>query len=114
MGASLTDILTTAQNVVTAINGLGQTFLNVSGKKSAPALTSSTYVSSAAGRVCMVSIVDGGSASGTIYDATSATDTSRPIFTIIDTPGIIEVNIPVIYGILVVPGTGQTVSISYS
>ena len=112
--ASLDDMLTTAKNVVTAINGLAQTYLAVNGARISPDITSATLVRTGAGRVAMISIVVGGSTTGTIYDTNNASLTNNPIFTIPDTPGIMFVNLPVVNGIVVTPGTGQTVSISYS
>ena len=112
--ASLDDMLTAAKNVVTAINGLAQTYLAVNGSRISPNITAATLVRTGAGRVAMVSIVVGGSTTGTIYDTNNASLTNNPIFTIPDTPGIIFVNLPVVNGIVVTPGTGQTVSVSYS
>jgi hypothetical protein len=112
--ASLDDILTTAKNVVTAINGMSQTYLSVNGSRISANLTAATLLKIGSGRVAMVSIVIGGSGSGIIYDANNVALTTNPIFTIPDTPGIIFVNLPVVNGIVVVPGTGQTVSVSFS
>ena len=112
--ASLDDMLTTAKNVVTAINGLAQTYLAVNGSRISPDITAATLLKIGSGRVAMVSIIIGGSNSGTIYDTNNASLTNNPIFTIPDTPGIIFVNLPVVNGIVVVPGTGQTVSVSFS
>ena len=112
--ASLDDILTTAKNVVTAINGMSQTYLSVNGSRISANLTSATLLKIGSGRVAMVSIVVGGSSSGIIYDVNNVALTTNPIFTIPDTPGIIFVNLPVVNGIVVVPGTGQTVSVSFS
>jgi len=112
--ASLDDILTTAKNVVTAINGMSQTYLSVNGSRISANLTSATLLKIGSGRVAMVSIVVGGSSSGIIYDTNNVALTANPIFTIPDTPGIIFVNLPVVNGIVVAPGAGQTVSVSYS
>ena len=112
--ASLDDMLTTAKNIVTAINGVSQTYLNVNGSRISTTITAATLLKTGSGRVAMVSIIVGGSGSGTIYDTNNATLTNNPIFTIPDTPGIIFINLPVVNGIVVVPGAGQTVSVSYS
>ena len=42
--SSLSDILTAAKNVVTAINGVAQTYLNVQGLQNSGSLTSATLV----------------------------------------------------------------------
>lgn len=112
--ASLSDLLTAAKNIVTAINGLTTAYTNVQGAQNLSAISSATLVSAAAGRICRVSITTSGSAVGTIYDGGSLTALSRPIWIIPNTVGVGEVNIPVSFGIVVVPGTGQVVTVSYS
>lgn len=114
MSASLSDIFVTAKNIVTAINALAQTYLNVEGAQLAAALTTDTVVKPVAGRIARVSVTVAGSASGTIYDGASAAATSRPIYVIPMTVGVFEVNLPVAFGLFVSPGTGQTVTVSYS
>jgi len=112
--SSLSDIMTAAKNIVTAINGAAQTYLNVQGAANATALTATTLVKPSAGRVAVVSVLVAGSAPGSIYDANSTSLTTGKLFSIPNTVGITVVNMPVSSGIVVAPGTGQTVSISYS
>lgn len=112
--AGLSDVLTTAQNIAAAINGLAQVYLNVQGGKNATALTAATLVKSGAGRLASVSVLVAGSADGAIYDANDATATSGQFYAIPKTIGVFVVNFPVSFGIVVAPGTGQTVSVSYS
>ena len=112
--AGLSDILTAAKNVVTAINGVAQSYLDVQGIRTAQTLTAATLVSTMGGRVASVSITVAGSGTGAIYDCNFLASPTRQIFTIPNTVGIVVVNLPVTYGIVVVPGTGQTVSVSYS
>ena len=112
--ASLDDMLTTAKNVVTAINGLAQTYLAVNGSRISSDLTAATLLKTGSGRVAVVSVIVAGSAAGKIYDANSASLTSGPIYEIPTTVGVTFVNLPVVNGIVVAPGTGQTVSVSYS
>jgi hypothetical protein len=112
--ASLSDILTTAKNIVTAISQLGQTYLSVEGSKVTTGITTATLVQSGQGRIARVSVVVAGPHAGSIYDASSATATTGLIYAIPKDVGITEVNLPVNNGIVVVPSTGQTVAISYS
>lgn len=112
--ASLDDILTTAKNIVTAINNAAQSYLNVNGITSAQGLAASTLVKSGQGRLATVSITTAGSANGTIYDTNALTNLINPIFTIPDTNGVIFVNLPVSLGIVVVPGSGQVVTVGYT
>lgn len=111
---STSDILTAAKNIVTALNQISQTIIEVYGSTARPGISSATVVAQGQGRVVNVSVTVAGSASGSIYDGTVATATRNPIYRIPTTIGIYEVNMPVSNGIVVAPGTGQTVSISYS
>ena len=114
MPASIDDILTAAKNWVTALNNNTQTYLNVNGIVSVSGMTSATLVKSSAGRVCNVIVVVGGSAVGKVYDVSTVAGTSNPVFTIPTTAGVYPVNCPTNNGIVVAPGTGQTISVSYS
>ena len=115
--ASLGDIFTTAKNIVTAINGWSQTTLQVEGNASATEITeiaAAALVKIGEGRIARVSVIVGGSAVGYIHDAILSTASGPRVYTIPNTVGVYEVNMPVSSGIVVAPGTGQTVSISYS
>lgn len=108
------DILTALKNAVQGVNGLIQSYLNVQGSTNAAALTASTVVKASAGRVARVSVTIAGSSPGTIYDGATLNSTTKQIYEIPNTIGVFEVNIPVNFGIFVTPGTGQTVTVSYS
>jgi len=112
--SSLSDILTAAKNIVTAINGAAQTYLSVNGAQDSVNISSSTLIKSGAGRVAVVSVTTAGSAVGSIYDTNSSTSTTGKIYVIPNTVGITVVNMPVSFGIVVAPGSSQVVSISYS
>jgi len=112
--ASLSDILTAAKNIVTALNQLGQSFLQVEGSNMQSNITSATLVKTGQGRIARVIVVVAGSSTGAVYDASSATATNDKLLTIPTTLGVGEANIPVNNGIVVAPGTGQTVAIVYS
>lgn len=114
MAASLDDILTASKNIATAINQLGQTFLQVEGTSSYTSITTATLVKSGQGRIARLVVVVAGSGTGSVYDASAATATNDMLLTIPTTIGIVEANIPVNNGIVVAPGTGQTVAIVYS
>jgi len=111
---SMSDLLTALKNVVTALNNASQTYLNVNGLINKSAISSATVVKSGTGRLAVVSVTTAGSAAGAIYDGTSATSTSNIILTIPNTVGAAFVNIPVSNGIVVAPGSGQVVTVSYS
>ena len=120
--ASLDDILTATKNAVTAINNGAQTLLSINGLKTQANITTTTVLKTSAGRVATVSIVVGGTGSplggggtnGTICDSNSTTSLTNVIFTIPNTPGVVFLNMPTSNGIVVAPGPGQTVAVSFS
>jgi hypothetical protein len=114
MSVSLSDILTAAKNIVTALNNQAQTTLSINGLQTISSIVSTTVVKTSGGRVATVSVIVAGSAAGKIYDANNTVTTSSQVFAIPNTVGVTFVNMPTTNGIVVVPGTGQTVSVSYS
>lgn len=112
--ASLSDLLTAAKNVASAINGVAQTYVNVQGARIQQNIDATTIVSTTAGRLAMVSVTTAGSSDGVIYDAADVSTITRPIYHINNVEGVVFANLPVVYGIVVVPGTGQAVTVSYS
>lgn len=113
-GASLSDLLTAAKNIVQAISSLAQTYLNVQGAQNFAGLTAATAVKSSAGRIANISVIVAGSATGAVYDSATTGITSKPLFVIPMTAGVYVVNLPASFGITIAPGTGQTVSGSFS
>lgn len=84
-----------------------KTFLNI---------TTTTLVKATAGRIARVNfLVAGGDATGAIYDCatTSGIATSNQVAVIPGAVGSYEFDFPCANGIVVVPGTGNTVTISY-
>lgn len=108
------DSQSTFQNIAQSIYGLQQAYTNVNGAQNLADITTPTLVSAKGGRLCKVSIIVAGSGNGAIYDNTDLTSTLRQIYVIPNTLGLLFVNMPVGYGIVVVPGTGQTVAVSWS
>jgi hypothetical protein len=114
MAASLDDILTAIKNGVQAINNWSQTNLQINGFLTASNITTATQVKNGQGRLCYVSVIVAGSTVGKAYDTVGTTSTANVIFTIPNTVGVTFVNLPVSNGLVIVPGTGQTVAVSYS
>lgn len=117
--ASLDDILTTQKNGVVGINGLTQAFLRYIGTNTSPSLTAATVVIVGTGRVVNVSIVAGGTGEGYIYNASSYDPLNPPtdpfkLAVIGTTAGITTLNLVFTSGLVVVPGTGQLVNVTYS
>lgn len=123
MSGSISDILTVGKNVVTAIAQLGQNYLNVQGVNIAKNITATTLVKSGSGRVATVIVVVSGSSDGAIYDAisTAATSSNNLIWTIHKSATVVDqtstpivLNLPFKDGLVITPGTGMTVVVSYS
>lgn len=112
--ASLSDLLTAAKNIVTAINGLATAYQNIMGQTTAQAISTPTLVKPSSGRVAVLSVTQAGSTIGTIYDTNIATTLTRPVCAIQNIVAIGPVNLYFAYGIYVVPGTGQVVTVGYS
>ena len=115
-GASLSDILTAIKNLVIAVNGAAQAYLNVNGQSTLEGITTATVVKISPGRVCTVSVITAGSATGMVYDSNATSNTTAPLYVIPTTVGTAPyvVNMGCNSGILVVPGTGQKVTVGWS
>lgn len=111
---NLTDMLTAVQNIPTAINKLATTYLNVQGLQTLADISAATIVKNSSGRVATITVTTVGTSTGKVYDQSALTPLVRAIFVIPEAVGIYVVNMPTSYGILVVPGTGQSVAVSYS
>lgn len=115
MPASIDDVLTAIKNIASALNAQTTNETNLAGAQDFYNITTPTLVKSGAGRVVNVVTIVSGSADGVIYDASNVSDTSRPIYPISHTAtSPIVVNMPFQYGLLVSPGTGQTIAGSFS
>jgi hypothetical protein len=116
-GSSLSDILTAIKNLVVAVGAMTQAFNNVNGISTKEDITAPTVVKTTSGRIASVSIIANGSTTGMIYDSATLTQAS-PIWVIPETAAAdgepYVVNMPADSGILVVPGTGQKVTVSWS
>ena len=112
--ASQDDILTAQKGFVTATNNSTQTNIQLQGISPSYGLTATTVVKSSSGRLARISVIVAGSANGMAYDATSTSVTTAPICVIPDSIGITVVNMPFQNGLVVAPGSGQTVSVSFS
>lgn len=116
-GASLSDILTAIKNLVIALNGATQAFKEVNGLSTTEGITAPTVVKASPGRLASVSVTVAGSAAGMIYDSSNTTQANAVwvIPSAIATNGEpYVVNMACDSGILVVPGTGQTLSVCWS
>ena len=83
-------------------------------------ITAATIVKATPGRIVIINVAIAGSGSGAVYDAISTTGitlgttTTGLIASIPDTVGQITLNYTTNNGIVIFPGTGQTLSVVYS
>ncbi len=113
-GGSLSDLLTTAKNLVDAVNNLTQTYTHIQGNNAQEGISAATLLETGPGRVCTIIVTTAGSTVGAIYDANLQTATTNLIWNIPNTVGITVLNIPTKYGIVIAPGTSQVCTVSYS
>lgn len=119
--ATLDDILTTQKNGVVAINNLNQTNAYLGGRVTSatiPATSGATLIVTGSGRLINYSITVQGSASGVIYNAIS-TSTTTPANALVATTatqnvGVYTAGLHFSGGLVVVPGTGQSINVTYS
>lgn len=85
------------------------------GNKSSLNITANTVVKAQKGRCARVVVIVAGSGAGTLHDAATvaAAATANEIFAIPTTAGSYEIDFPCANGIVVKPGTGQTIAVSY-
>lgn len=113
--ASLDDLLTATKNIVTALNGVNQTFSKFLGNQTSSLITTDTLVISGSGRLVSFWITDAGSADGAIYNSTNVANpaASSQIATIPQTVGYQAVGINFTSGLVVQVGTGQELTVTY-
>ena len=114
MSASTSDVLSAIKNIVTALANATQTYLNVNGTLNAANISTPTVVKPSAGRIANISVLTAGASPGKIYDGATLAATTKPLGVIPNTVGIFTVNLATSFGLLVVPGTGQVVTVGYS
>lgn len=112
--SSLSDILTAAKNIAVAINNAAQIYLRVQGAQRSVTMTTTTLVASGQGRVASVSIIVAGSSDAMIYDSNLTTSLTNALAVVDNVLGVTVINMPYNTGLVVVPGTGMTLVVSYS
>jgi hypothetical protein len=117
MAANIDDVITTLKDLVTAYNTLSQTTLAINGVYTTPPLTTATLVKGTSGRVVTLSIIDPGSGDGKVFDInTVAGAAAGNQIAVIESAGALiqTLNLPFLKGLVIEPGTGMTVAVSYS
>ncbi len=116
-GASLSDLLTAVQHVASNIAQAAQTYLAVNGQQSRSGITAaggSVLLKQGSGRVAYVNVIVAGTAAGSLVDSNSAAAVAPVLAAIPNVVGSYFVNLPYNLGLVVIPGAGQTVTVSFS
>jgi hypothetical protein len=87
-----------------------------SGGSTALGVTATTQIKVGAGTIATVNVIVAGTTPGTVNDAatTGAAAPANQIASIPNVVGIYVIGFPFTNGLVVVPGAGQTLSVSYS
>ena len=116
MSANIGDLLTTQKNGVVAINNLAQSTLRGLGTQTSVTVTSATVIYVGNGYLVNFSVVVAGSTVGTISNtgSTSTVAAANALCAIPATVGVVKVGQVFSTGLVVTPGTGQSVNVTYS
>ena len=116
MTASLADILTTQKNGVVAINGIAQATARSLGTLTSATITAATVIYVGNGYLVNFSVVVAGTTAGTISNtgAVSTVAAANALCAIPATVGVIKLGQVFSTGLVVTPGTGQSVNVTYS
>ena len=89
--------------------------ITAQGTKSYFNMTAATLVKTGTGRVARINVLIAGSGTGSVFDAATigTAATANQIAVIPATVGTYDIDFPVSNGIVLAPGTGQTLVISY-
>ena len=115
MPASLDDILTAQKNGVVAINNLAQTTIRSLGTQTSLTVTATTVIFTGAGYLVSFSVVVAGSAAGKIYNANNTSPAASNALCVTPTTvGIYATGQVFTSGLVIEPGTGQSINVTYS
>ena len=115
MTASLSDILTTQKNGVVGVNGIAQASLRALGTITSQTITAETVVFTGIGYLVNVSVVVAGTATGKISNASAASpDAGAALCAVPTTIGVFKIGQVFTAGLVVTPGTGQSINVTYS
>ena len=116
MPASLDDILTVQKNAVVAVNTLGQTTLRGLGTTTSATVTAATLVVTGKGYLVRVAVVVAGTGTGLVsnYTSTTSVPASTALMATPTTVGVIASGQVFTNGLVITPGTGQSINVTYS
>jgi hypothetical protein len=117
MPASLDDILTAQKNGVIALNNIQQALAAEVGTFTTSTVSTATFIVAGKGRLLRFSVVVAGSTNGLIHNynnpVPTGPNTTNALVACPNTVGVYEVNLVFDSGLVIVPGTGQSLNITY-
>lgn len=101
--------------VLMQVDEQGALLTNSGGTKTVLNITAATVIKATPGRIARVSVIVAGSTNGSIYDhaTTSGVAAANQVGVIPEAIGSYDISLPCLVGIVVTPGTGQTIAVSY-
>ena len=115
--SGMTDILTSAQNLVQAVNSVGQFIARGQGNLTSATVTGATLICTGKGYLVNVSVTVAGSTAGHVYNAsTTGTAAAANALMAVNPPdgiGVVPAGIPFSLGLVLTPGTGQSLNVTY-
>ena len=115
MPASLDDILTAQKNGVVSLNKIQQTLAAEICTVTTATATASTFVIAGRGRLLRISVTVAGSAPGFIHNSStpSGATVANALMACPNTIGVYDANLYFDSGLVIAPGTGQSVNLTY-
>lgn len=114
--SNLSDIVTIGKNIVTAIASLAGATNEGLGNITSATVTSATLITTGTGRLVNVSVVVKGTGNGTISNAATVATAAagNALYTVSDAAiGILPIGVMYNLGLVVSPGTGQSLNVTY-
>jgi hypothetical protein len=111
-----TTLLSSLLQCMQAINGLSQTATFLAGNTTSPSYASSVVLTTQAGWLANVEMINGGSTQGYIYNCATvaAINNNNALLGLGNMVGVLPGGVNFDKGLVLIPGTGQLVSVTYS
>lgn len=114
--ASLDDVITVQKNGVIGVNGLNQTMRRAQGSNTSLTVTAQTLVVTGRGYLVSFSVTVAGTAAGTVNNAQSVAlaNAGNALCATPNTIGVYPCGLVFTNGLVISPGTGQSLNVTYS
>ena len=115
MAASLDDILTAQKNGVVALNNIQQALASEVATVTTSVATASTFLLTGQGRLLRFSVTVAGTTVGFVHNSATPTGAAatNALVACPNVIGVYECNVVFNAGLVIAPGTGQSISVTY-